>query len=134
MTGTWKYLLTDKEGKEGDYTITDMGTLVSNMTANIQKATLNDLKEDGIIDVTKKEDGTTFLDSAVTYKFEFTYTYPEDIPMIGGTSKTETIGEVTTKYYRDGIVDDEHLKISVGELTITELLNYVGEVVGLFSE
>ena len=134
LTGTWKYLLTDKEGKEGDYTITDMGTLVSNMTANIQKATLNDLKEDGIIDVTKKEDGTTFLDSAVTYKFEFTYTYPEDIPMIGGTSKTETIGEVTTKYYRDGIVDDEHLKISVGELTITELLNYVGEVVGLFSE
>ena len=134
LTGTWKYLLTDKEGKEGDYTITDMGTLVSNMTANIQKATLNDLKEDGIIDVTKKEDGTTFLDSAVTYKFEFTYTYPEDIPMIGGTSKTETIGEVTTKYYRDGIVDDEHLKISVGELTITELLNYVGEVINLFSK
>ena len=128
LTGTWKYLLTDKEGKEGDYTITDMGTLVSNMTANIQKATLNDLKEDGIIDVTKKEDGTTFLDSAVTY------TYPEDIPMIGGTSKTETIGEVTTKYYRDGIVDDEHLKISVGELTITELLNYVGEVINLFSK
>ena len=134
LTGTWKYLLKDKEGKEGDYTITDMGTLVSNMTANIQKATLNDLKEDGIIDVTKKEDGTTFLDSAVTYKFEFTYTYPEDIPMIGGTSKTETIGEVTTKYYRDGIVDDEHLKISVGELTITELLNYVGEVINLFSK
>ena len=134
LTGTWKYLLTDKEGKEGDYTITDMGTLVSNMTANIQKATLNDLKEDGIIDVTKKEDGTTFLDSAVTYKFEFTYTYPEDIPMIGGTSKTETLGEVTTKYYRDGIVDDEHLKISVGELTITELLNYVGEVINLFSK
>ena len=54
--------------------------------------------------------------------------------MIGGTSKTETIGEVTTKYYRDGIVDDEHLKISVGELTITELLNYVGEVINLFSK
>lgn len=117
LTGTWKYLLTDKEGKEGDYTITDMGTLVSNMTANIQKATLKDLKEDGIISLSD----ATFLTKEI--KYDFTYTYL-------GTNIS--LGSVPTKYYKDA--DKKELKKFVGELTITELLNYVGEVINLFSK
>ncbi len=117
LTGTWKYLLTDKEGKEGDYTITDMGTLVSNMTANIQKATLKDLKEDGIISLSD----ATFLTKKI--KYDFTYTY---------LGQNISLGSVPTKYYKDA--DKKELKEFVGELTITELLNYVGEVITLFSK
>ena len=52
MKGTWKYLLdndisTDEEIEK--HSLNDMGTLITNMTENFQKATLKDLKADGIL-------------------------------------------------------------------------------------
>ena len=52
LKSTWKYLLTDPNGikQPSDYkAATDMGTLVTNMTANVDNATLNSLNEDGLI-------------------------------------------------------------------------------------
>ena len=87
------------------------------MTANIQKATLNDLKNDGIISLSD----ATFLTKKI--KYDFTYTY---------LGQNISLGSVPTKYYKDA--DKKELKEFVGELTITELLNYVGEVITLFSK
>ncbi|MFR1984241.1 MAG: hypothetical protein ACLS4Z_11405, partial [Christensenellaceae bacterium] len=48
LTGTWKYLLV-KDGKEQECQIKEIDSLVSNMTANMQSATLNDLSDDKIL-------------------------------------------------------------------------------------
>lgn len=112
LTGTWKYLLVDPEtGKEDHYTITNMNLLVSNMTKNIQGATMDELYKDGII----VPDDADFLQNEIKYEFYF------------GGSK---IAEVTTRYYEDE--EMTVLKTKVGQLTISELLNYVSEVVSLF--
>lgn len=55
MTGTWKYLLNNGPKAPEEYTIQDFNQLVSNMQTNMQNATLNDLKADGIMDL----DGAT---------------------------------------------------------------------------
>ena len=52
LTGTWKYLLDDDISTEGaiqEHKLTDMTTLITNMTNNLQKATLRQLNEDGIL-------------------------------------------------------------------------------------
>jgi hypothetical protein len=54
LTGTWKYLLTDVNANshpEKKHYLTDMASLVVNMKGNIQKASLNDLNNDGILEL-----------------------------------------------------------------------------------
>jgi hypothetical protein len=51
MKGTWKYMLTDKDGNIGDYTLTQFNDMVENMQRNIQNATLGELDSDGIISI-----------------------------------------------------------------------------------
>lgn len=61
LTGTWKYLLSDPQtGETKDCAVTDINTLVDNMTENIQGATLGELVEDGII--TFQDDGEKTAD------------------------------------------------------------------------
>ena len=52
LKSTWKYLLTDPDGvkQPSDYkAATDMSSLLTNMTENVQNATLYQLKADGIL-------------------------------------------------------------------------------------
>lgn len=52
LKSTWKYLLTDPNGEKApsDYkAATDMSSLLTNMTENVQNATLYQLKADGIL-------------------------------------------------------------------------------------
>ena len=51
MTGVWSFLLTENK-VEKEYTIDQMGALVTNMTNNMQSATLNELHETGILNLT----------------------------------------------------------------------------------
>jgi hypothetical protein len=61
LTGSWKYLLTDKDtGEEKPCLLSETGKLVENMSYNISNATLYDLEADGILQF---DDG--FLDTAL---------------------------------------------------------------------
>ena len=51
LTGVWSFLLTENK-VEKEYTIDQMGALVTNMTNNMQSATLNELHETGILNLT----------------------------------------------------------------------------------
>ncbi|MBQ3220773.1 MAG: hypothetical protein IJB34_02275 [Clostridia bacterium] len=82
LTGTWKYLLTDPAtGETKDCAVTDINSLVDNMTQNIQDATLGELVEDGIItfqddaDQTAEVKKTKFLNSQFTNPYNTTQTY-----------------------------------------------------------
>lgn len=51
--GIWKYMLTDENGNEiNNATINSMGGLIANVTSNMETASLNELKADGIITTT----------------------------------------------------------------------------------
>lgn len=103
LTGTWKYLLTEN-GKEVQYKISEVNKLVGNMTTNVQSATLEDLHKDGIITT----DNTAFLETDILYKY-----------VVGGT----TIFNIDPIENENG-----QEKTKIGELTITEMLNYVTKV------
>ena len=101
LTGTWKYLLV-KDGKEQECQIKEIASLVSNMTANMQSATLNDLSDDKILTLEE-----AFRRKNIKYDF-------------GVLGKIEPYpnaqnGEKTT----------------IGELTITQLVDYVGKVLDI---
>ena len=102
LQGTWKYLLTEN-GEEVEYKISEIDKLVTNMTANVQSATLKDLHNDGIITT----DNTAFLETDILYTY-----------VVGGT----TIFEITP------IQGENGPKEKIGELTITEMLDYVTAV------
>ena len=103
LTGTWKYLLTDPEGVMApeDYTINDIGLLTQNMTTNIQNANLETLHGDGIISM----EDTAFLQSDIIYS-------------------TELLPGLNIPAYSNPDGTD---KSKIGQLTITELIDYVGK-------
>jgi DNA-binding HxlR family transcriptional regulator len=51
LTGVWSFLLTENK-VEKEYSIDQMGALVTNMTNNMQNATLKELHETGILNLT----------------------------------------------------------------------------------
>ena len=82
VTGTWKYLLNNGPKKPEKYTIQDFNQLVSNMQTNMQNATLNELKADGIMD----------LDAA---------TLSKDITIGAYAGKGKKIGDLTVSQLID---------------------------------
>mgnify|MGYP000272135227 FL=1 len=98
LTGTWKYLLV-KDGKEQECQIKEIDSLVSNMTANMQSATLNDLSDDKILTLDE-----AFRRKNIKYDF-------------GPLEKIEP--------YLNAQGQE---KTTIGELTITELVDYVGKL------
>ena len=98
LTGTWKYLLV-KDGKEQECQIKEIDSLVSNMTANKQSATLNDLSDDKILTLDE-----AFRRKNIKYDF-------------GPLEKIEP--------YLNAQGQE---KTTIGELTITELVDYVGKL------
>lgn len=66
--GAWKYLVT-QDGKETSCYVEKIGTLMSNVQANISKLTLRDLYDDGMITITPPDKNTTpedMLDKEIT--------------------------------------------------------------------
>lgn len=55
--GAWKYLVT-QDGKETSCPVQDIGSLMSNVQANISDLTLRDLYDDGMVDISAPA-GTT---------------------------------------------------------------------------
>ena len=98
LTGTWKYLLV-KDGKEQECQIKEIDSLVSNMTANMQSATLNDLSDDKILTLDE-----AFRRKNIKYDF-------------GPLEKIEPYFNAQGQE-----------KTTIGELTITELVDYVGKL------
>ncbi len=118
-TGTWKYLLTAADGSKPEYTLTEMDKLVTNMTANMQNATLTQLNTDGIISLSSDTLGTELVKSinlgtSGTLWVEGCY----------DDSDTPDIDE------RESYAD----KTFLGELTVSEILTYVGNVLTTMNE
>jgi hypothetical protein len=89
---------------EDEYKITQTGELVGNMTSNIQNATLNELYQDEILALTNAD----ILEKPVTYSFA------------GGV---KTVPEIKD--------ENGNTKNYFGELTITEMINYVSAILSL---
>lgn len=79
--GVWKYLLTDKDGMEMICTVNNIGSLVANVSYNVNHAKLKDLNADGLINVTS-ESGADIFSTPI----------PESI---SPTDKATTLGELT---------------------------------------
>ena len=51
VQGIWKYMLTNENGTEEIASLNDIGTLMSNITYNINNKSLRDMRDDGVLDV-----------------------------------------------------------------------------------
>ncbi len=106
LTGTWKYLLTAADDTTPDYKITEMASLVTNMQRNMTNATLSELNDDGIISIANTNNlNTKLITDFGMNKLSFTPSKNPD-----GSEKT-----------------------TIGELTISELFNYVFAILDIFS-
>ncbi len=115
--GPWKYLLDDcnDERAPESYTVTEMDLLIPNMTANMQKATLNALDKDQIIDL---DDG--MLATQISANNPITgeaITIPDrnEMQADGKTPTMKPIG--------DG-EGELNLK-TLGEMTVEQMLAYI---------
>ena len=96
LKGTWKYLLlTDvtDPASEGKYTINQMDTLITNMTNNMQKATLNDLNDDGIMSLNSGALNQEIKSEIKVGSGEHAQSYPVNIP--AELQGKATIGDLT---------------------------------------
>ncbi len=114
LTGTWKYLLDDTTpDANGDitaadeYTLLQMGEMMENMTGNVTKASLSQLKADGLITTLNQDT----LDEPINPLF-----LDETIPVqnADGTSSEKTLRELG--YTKLGDFTVEHLLAFVGVL------------------
>ena len=122
--GPWKYLLdcnlpnTDEDYRAPEsYTVTEIDRLIPNMTASMQRAKLNDLDKDNIIDL---EDD--MLTTPVTIKVSLSET-PTPI-LIPDRKNLQPNGEPTMKTI------DELGITSLGELTVEQMLAYIKGLLG----
>ncbi|MBQ8283619.1 MAG: hypothetical protein IJX75_00855 [Clostridia bacterium] len=119
LKGTWKYLLTDKDsdtGAEKEYKLTEMNALVENMKANMMKATLNDLSNDGMITGLSNE--TLNRKVLTTIKI-----YGNDIPL----PFTDAHSNIQTR-----ITSAQGGDLKVGDLTVVEMMEYLDVIFCLF--
>lgn len=110
VKSVWKYLLKDPTTNEirHDYKLLDnMNTLVNNMTANMQTATMQELSDDGIIALTD----TDFLQQTAKRNFTF--------------YKTNLFGEEIKIDCTDVIPNDTTL---IGDLTVSQLFSYLSKI------
>ena len=114
LTGTWRYLLTGDKAAE-EYTLEDIGDLTANMTANVQRAALNDLYADGVIQTQDGSGDLTFLTEKILY---------EATVSVGGIRYT--VLSIDPAKFSD--------KQTIGELTIQELIDYVRAVISALNE
>lgn len=56
--GLWKYMLTNENGVEEIASLNDIGSLMSNISYNINHKTLREMRDDGVLDVSAAADGS----------------------------------------------------------------------------
>lgn len=56
--GLWKYMLTNENGAEEIASLNDIGSLMSNISYNINHKTLREMRDDGVLDVSAAADGS----------------------------------------------------------------------------
>lgn len=110
LTGTWKYLLTDTDGSEKEAKLTELTSLTANMATNIQKASLRDLNEDGIITF----GDSSFLDKEIKYDLSVTI-----------SAITTTLYSFEEKGKQKYKFENGTEKEYIGDLSITELMDYM---------
>lgn len=81
--GIWKYLLTNENGAEEIASLNDIGSLMSNITYNINNKTLGEMRDDGVLEVPVSADGSDPLATEI----------PEIL--LSGTKKT--LGDMAIK-------------------------------------
>ncbi len=101
--GAWKYLVT-QDGKETSCPVQDIGSLMSNVQANISDLTLRDLYDDGMVDISAP-DGKTPEDMLNTNISAF------------GIEGCDTIGELTLNGMINLIYDIASGNINIGTTT-----------------
>ena len=83
VTGLWKYLLLDENGVEAQCSLQNAGSLITNMRTNINRATLAELVNDGMLTIRPPEGMTV----------EGVLTYEINIP--GSAYEGRTLGSLT---------------------------------------
>ncbi len=123
--GPWKYMLSNPQYEEGSEdplkkdkyltpTINEMGSLISNMTTNIQTATLNDLVNDGILSL---DDG--LLNKEVEREIKIKVTIPN-------------VGEQTATKPIEGLDFLTAEQTTIGQLNTKELSSYLNAILNTF--
>ncbi len=128
LKGAWRYMLQNPEtgNVEEDLELSKINTMIDNMTANIQQATLNQLVEDDIIDLGTSNIVDNDIKTEITVK-------------IGNTSVSVPIGVEKDENGRPVLVDGKTVgkiykytngeeKDTVGELTINEMIDYLSNI------
>lgn len=64
VQGIWKYMLTNENGAEEIAALTDIGTLMSNITYNINHKTLQEMCDDGVLEI-NSADGSDPLKTVI---------------------------------------------------------------------
>ncbi len=108
LKNVWKYMLVENGvDKSSEYTVlNDMDKLVDNMIANVQTATLRDLRNDGILNFS-----STMLDTKLILRV---YTFEVKIDGVPASSlygENTTLGDLTTQEmiaYIDGLLAELH--------------------------
>ena len=124
FNGVWHYLLQDPANPDivQEYTFEDLDSMISNMTSNIQHATLNDLVADDIVDLGSSSIAENDIKTEITIEF---YGMTRTIPIGEG----ETPGQGKIYKYENGVA-----KQKMGELTINEMIEYLSDIFAAISE
>ena len=132
LKGTWKYLLTDKTtGIEKEYKLTEMNALVENMKANMMKATLNDLADDGLIAGLSEDT----LGKPVQTEISLNLTsvgLTQTIPLPFDTATTNNKHANIKK--RIALAQTQGEDLTVGKLTVVEMMEYLDAIFDLFGK
>lgn len=123
LTGTWKYLLMERKADgtftiNHHYTVIELDNMMDYLSANVHAATIRELKLDEIVKNLEEEQ----LNKVVV----------GEIPTLTGNKeiKIEHNGELVRVDNLDGdLTDEDH----IGDLTVEQLMRYMGAMLDLFS-
>lgn len=117
--GPWKYLLDDcnDEREPESYTVTEIDLLIPNMTASMQRATLNALDTDGIIDL-----DADMLTTDITITTSLTDS--SSLILLPDRKDLDTNGEPKMKSIEDLGIE------KLGQMTVEQMLAYIKGLLG----
>ena len=115
-SNTWWYLL-NVNGVIEDYKISEMELMIDNLKENIHYATLQQLKDDGMIQF-----GPSTLGESIKYKIYYTTTQYIEVMIEGEKAENVLV-------YADGTP-----KQTYGELTVEEMLLFVDGMISAVNE
>lgn len=91
--GLWKYMLTNENGAEEIASLNDIGSLMSNISYNINHKTLREMRDDGVLDVSAAADGSDPLATKIPdILLEEPVVNEEDRPTLGDQTVNSLLG------------------------------------------